>query len=588
MENLLHSELNMVLYTNSINIDYARNKFKMVFNSDPGNTFFGNLLLSKGPATQHIKKDNVNIFIHGEIYEGMNIIESFYTINKQKDKVNEALSKINGSFTILIIDERSEEVYIITDRINTKRIYFYKKDSFIILTTNPDYFKNIDSEVNIGGIASYLINGVVYNDNTLYKNIRALDKASLHKIVNGEHTKAPYWKYIFTNEYDGISKDELKKKFAEVLIQSVSRRITACKPNTCFVSLSGGYDSRFLIGAIRALNSGYKIKTFSYGMEEKRLLGDDSIASQLAKKFGFEHHFEPAYVNDLLRTISLNVKYGHGYSNFCDEVDAWLNLSKLFSKDPSSLLFVGDMFYHSSFDFTYVKDKRLPLNTVVVYPWYYIKPFLTILPAESKERLISGYDEMYQNIIQKLPDTNDFKVLKDFAYLDQRISHTLIYWREFFHRPFIKVTQPLLDNDVLDFYRKLPQVLRYKKSLYKETLHDMFPDLFEVPIAKNIWVYPSWLKEVEKNKAELFSRITHNSSSLDSIIPPQTILSLIGNDEKKNIRFGTGNTIRAVKKLSSRNDTFNNLLGGIVLRNTHITKTQLMIRLLLLREALEF
>jgi len=587
MEEYMNSEINVVLCYNAQYTKEARDKFQTVFKINPEYLFFDNLFLSKGNRTQHLEKGNIQIFIHGEIYERHDIVESFQTFYSQKDKVNLELSKLNGSFIVTIIDIQTKEVYIITDRINSRRIYFYKNNSFIILTTNPKYFRNIDNEINIGGVASYLINGVVYNNNTLYRNIHALDRASLHKIVNGEHTMETYWQYTFTNEYNGISRNELKKRFAEVLIQSVSRRIKALKPETCFLSLSGGYDSRFLLGALRTLQSGYKLRTFSYGMVEKHDSGDDVIASRMAEKFGFEHHFEPAYANDLLKTISSNVRYGHGYSNFCDEVDAWLNLSKLFSEDPSSLLFVGDMFYLPYNDLGDVKDKRMPLFAAKVFPWYNIKPFLAVLPAENQNQLFMAYDKIYQNIILKLPDTNDFKIIKDFAYLDQRISHTLIYWREFFHGPFIKVALPLLDNEVLDFFRKLPNELRYNKILYKETLHEMFPDLFEVPIARNTWASPSWMDEIEKNKSEIFNRITHNYSQLDSIIAPQVILSLIGFENKTNIQFGTGNAIRIIKKISNKNDALNNLLGGIVLRNTHINQTQLIIRLLLLREALE-
>jgi asparagine synthase (glutamine-hydrolysing) len=587
MAEYMNSELNIVLCYNAHYTKEAREKFQTVFKTNHEYVFFENLFLSKGKGTQHLEKGNFQIFIHGEIYERPDIVESFQTFYNQKDKVNQALSQLNGSCIVLIIDNQSKEVYIITDRINSKRIYFYKNDSFIILTTNPRYFKSIDNEINLGGIASYLINGVVYNNNTLYRNIHALERASLHKIVNGEHTMETYWQYSFTNEYVNIPKDELKKRFAEVLIQSVSRRIKALKPDTCFISLSGGYDSRFLLGALRTLQSGYKLRTFSYGMVKKHDSGDDVIASRLAEKFGFEHHFEPAYANDLLRTISLNTRYGHGYSNFCDEVDAWLNLSKLFSEDPSSLLFVGDMFYLPYYDFGNVKDKRLPLFAAKVFPWYYIKPFLAVLPAEIQNQLITAYDEIYQNIILKLPDTNDFKIIKDFAYLDQRISHTLIYWREFFHGPFIKVAQPLLDNEVLDFFRKLPNELRYSKRLYKETLREMFPDLFDIPIAQHTWVLPSWMDKIENNKQAIFKRIIDNKSRLDDIIPSDTIMSFINNN-KVDIQYKTENFIRILKKVSVQHDVLNNLLGGILLNHTHVKHSQLIIRLLILRETLEY
>lgn len=582
----MSAELNALICFDSCLYNELNIKFLNTFNVQPTHTYLDKFLIHAGNEIQYMDEGSVKAYIYGDIYEGFGHFNLFLETLTQKQRPDNMLADVNGSFIAVIVDTTTQEFYVITDRINSKRFFYHDAGDFILLTNSPRHLSNFTSSVDAAGVASFLINGAVYNNHTLFKNVMSFDRACIHQITHTGISSHTYWHYDFTNEYAGIPKPELKKKFADVLMKSMERRIHSMKPETCFVSLSGGYDSRFILGALREFGGTFDLRSFSYGMNNKELLGDDVIAEELAALAGIQHHFESAYNNDFLATLSLNAQYGGGLANFCDEISAWIKLGALFSGSAKPFLFVGDMFYHSSPDIKLTEKKDLAAYAVNINSWQQIMPVLDLMPDNLRQELITEYENLYLAILKRLPDSNNYKIIKDFAYLDQRIAHTLNYWREYTQGPFVKVTQPLLDNDILDFHRKLPDDKRFAKSLYKETLREMFPDLFTVPIAKNVWSYPSWIGEIVKNKDELIQRLLNKKSLLDDIIPREVVQTFITD---ANRGYDTSNVnifLKVLKRVSYRNDDLHQALAGYVAEKTRIAKTKLMIRLLLLRESL--
>lgn len=556
--------------------------FRTIFGQSP-DLQLGNVAVSRSGNIRYYVNGNIHIFLYGEIYDRLDLIQNLNDVNNPE--ILNLLPLINGSFFTVMVDNATNKTFIVTDRINSRKLYYRKNSTNWILTNNPQYFPKIDNELDLGGIACYLINGVVFNNNTLYRNIRIFDRASIYQIDNQEFSSKYYWQYAFTEEFKGIPKNELKKKFSHLLMKSVSRRIDALKPEVCYLSLSGGYDSRFLLGALREFKNDLLVRTFSYGTETKLDSGDDFLAEKISASIGFKHQMIPAYLNDFVGTINLNAEYGFGLSNFCDEVDAWMQLSDQFKENPSSLLFVGDMYYMPSRDYDMIKDKRISLYASKIYPWHYLSPFLKYLPKNISEDLVNGYSSIFQGILERLPSTKKFNDLKDFVYLDQRITHKLMLWRELFHSPFIKVAIPLLDNDVLDFIRKLPVEYRHKKALYKETIREMFPDLFEFPMAKNVWAYPSWHEESIRSYRDVYNQIISRNSKLDQIISPEIISFLV--KSKDNFKEDKPQKFyRVIRKLSGKFDFVNDVFADYLLKNYLINADNLITRLLLLKRVL--
>src|SRR5207244_4484869 len=71
------------------------------------------------------------------------------------------------------------------------------------------------------------------------------------------------------------------------------------------VFLSGGVDSSTLVAAIRDVEPGRRLLTFSIGMEEKSF-DETPFAAQVARLFGTEHRthaFTPSEMRDTVREL---------------------------------------------------------------------------------------------------------------------------------------------------------------------------------------------------------------------------------------------------------------------------------------------
>jgi hypothetical protein len=121
----------------------------------------------------------------------------------------------------------------------------------------------------------------------------------------------------------------------------------------------------------------------------------------------------------------------------------------------------------------------------------------------------------------------DPRVAQDHLYLDQRLSNTLMMWREFFQTPHVRVANPFLDNTVVDFVESLPASLRSEKVLYRRALTAAMPDLFQIPLSHGGWNAPDWAKELRASAGQIRD-LLETPSRLDELIPPEAIARLLG------------------------------------------------------------
>ena len=73
-------------------------------------------------ATDNISGDS--IILIGEFYNFPDEDTIHYLLNKFQKNEHNFVSELNGSFAIIFIKKREDKVYVVTDRVNTRRIYY--------------------------------------------------------------------------------------------------------------------------------------------------------------------------------------------------------------------------------------------------------------------------------------------------------------------------------------------------------------------------------------------------------------------------------------------------------------------------------
>jgi hypothetical protein len=235
-------------------------------------------------------------------------------------------------------------------------------------------------------------------------------------------------------------------------------------------------------------------------------------------------------------------------ANFCYEIDAWMKIRSEFSNQARSALLGGD----ECFGWT---DCELQcntdvLNSVSIHSFEVLSWLSAVLPKRTYSMLYDGLEEELVDIIKRCPPTRDYHDSKDFLYLDQRLSNHILPWREFFAGQFVNVRNPFLDNSILDFMMKVPSFLRRGKVLYRETITNMFPELFGFARARRSGHEIDWRRQFSAQQSSVESLILTTESKLDKIIPADVVLHLLR--DRKNMRQGNLPPIVVATKIATK------------------------------------
>jgi asparagine synthase/glutamine amidotransferase-like protein len=380
------------------------------------------------------------------------------------------ISELRGSFTCLIYDYRLDKAFLFNDRRGSRPL-FYKNECDGNISFSPEVSRLAlpTEKVSNDAACEFILFGSYYSDHTLFEDIKKLPQASLLTFSKDGFACSQYWRLNF-NPADTNSREEpLIDECNELILHSTKRILRSTKKP--FLFLSGGTDSRVLLGAILEVNGA--IPTASYGTEE----GDDfSVAKLLADENNllFEEFILPssppisAYIDtslasdcraetidtptmgDVFRLLSRK------YSTFIngDECFGW---GATVNSHTEAFKAVGIL------DFTDASSLR---------DWL-IKKNKKETPLIIKRTLSALYKEA--NTV----NTND---LKDLLYYENRMGNMLNGFTANKLR-YLEQGRPLLDEDLMEFVSNLPRRYRDDKYLLRKVLSTKYPQFMKIPLS---------------------------------------------------------------------------------------------------------
>lgn len=474
--------------------------------------------------------DNIIILLSGNIYqddlyENTSIQE--YLLNKYSLYKKDFVKYLNGSFCVFFAQKNTSEIYFATDRLNSRKIFNFKKGKKFLFSTDIKDLPLNDCELSYAGLTSYLLNGAMHNDLTFFNEIKKLERASLHKVIDFKVISNKYWDYYFTNEYENRSESDLAEELNHIYLQSLKRKIYGKK--NIFVSLSGGYDSRAVAAMLKKIldtNSG--VLCFSYNFGDYLKDTDSDIAGQIAESLGFPFKTLNSYKGNLFNTMKHNAELGQGLAYFSIEWDAWEDINKDFEHCNNGILLTGDMHEGGRISIQFHGNLKRALEKVTIYGSEFLKEFKDYIKSDMLQNLRENWDIEHTKILNKASDYDNIVNLIDYLYIDQRIPNVMCVARECFQIPFIETSTPYFDNDVLDFIRKLPPSLRDNMKLHKTALRTKYPEIFKIKISTEHWgKQPNWINEISSFSNVFIDDINKHDSMLDKVIPPEKIINSI-------------------------------------------------------------
>lgn len=246
------------------------------------------------------------------LYENKNYIISFegVCLNKKKsklldfilrnieDKELKFLSELKGVFSGFIFHKESKDLFIFTDPLSTKPIYYYQSESLFIFASELKVISRfllnskINTRENVDAWRCILTFGYLLEDITPIQGVKKLMHGSyLH--VNFHENSSKLYKYynLPSHSQKELTDRELMENIYEKIVKATKLEWEKDDEYNYdhFGFLSGGLDSR--LNVLLASKLGYKnINTLTFSQTGTL---DYKISSAISKDECFNHTFLP-------------------------------------------------------------------------------------------------------------------------------------------------------------------------------------------------------------------------------------------------------------------------------------------------------
>jgi asparagine synthase (glutamine-hydrolysing) len=448
--------------------------------------------------------------------------------------------RLLGMFAFAVCDARDGTLMLCRDRFGQKPLYFAETADALVfasemraLRRHPGVWSRIDRRV----LAKYLAYEMVPWPHAILEGVKKVPPGHRVLVRGGRVVSSSRYYALRFEPKPAISVEDAKAGLWQHLTRSVQSQLMSDVPLGIF--LSGGVDSSALVAAVRAVDPGGKLVTFSIGFDEPSF-DESPFAAEVARAFGTDHRvrmFTAAELRETVRelprlldepfadssllptyllsrfaretvTVTLGGDGGDellaGYDTFAAHRYArlWNAFVPRFVERGLVRPAVGLLPLRTanmSLDFRarqFLRGARLP---EAMRSWGWMAAFH---PDEISE-LLPGSQERYESLFEELAEVERAEPARD--PIDRQVR-TLV--RTYLAEDILtkvdrasmavslEVRAPFLDHELADWVNRLPGDMkmrgRQKKWLLRETLRGRLPDAildrrkkgFGIPLAK--------------------------------------------------------------------------------------------------------
>ena len=414
------------------------------------------------------------------LYQGKPLNEGIVNVFKEiiyRSGIKAVIRDISGHFQMVVYLKERGECYVVCDKTSSHPLYYAQTADFIVFSPEPLAFKALKQygwspTIRKGAIFEYLSAGYLWGDECFWKEVKRLGPGKLICLDHEGIKIETYWQMSF--ERSGVNEQSLIGE----LYESIRKDIRDLPKGKKILTLSGGYDSRALLGFLKASNEQVNTISYSFGSKaEKRM--DMDLGGYYAAKAGASCSCYQASTDDPLRLIadihSVVLATG-GENHFSISQDA----------------FLGVEFYRrlaDQYDYMIRGDEVWGWEDFAVdYSMAFRESRLFNLDEMANPKKIMNRD-MYDCGIKYINGRREEFIkecgtpkilandLKDYLYWRHREAR-LLQSMAYFRRCYIPHFAPFLFDRTLSVIQKTPSKHRVQKNLFIKMSRKMFPELF--------------------------------------------------------------------------------------------------------------
>ena len=398
------------------------------------------------------------------------------------------LKKTGGIFAIVV--KRVNTIWIAVDIARSMPLYY--SDDLRVLSDSAEIIRKalgISADAtNAFRMAELMAGGSVSGSHTVYKEIRQLCMGQAAEIAKSEIYIEEYYHHL--QPIRVCTRAEAIHTLQEVAGITFRRVLKAVGKRPIVLSLSGGYDSRFVACMLKELGA-ENVSCYTYGVESSF---ESQQSKKVAEALGYRWTCVTYHNEEIAEEIEgENLKYidsfsGHDYSVYLQNYWAVKQLKES-GWIPDNAVFLTGL-CHDMPTGEYVPEKAsipLPITSESVatyivdsrFPRYHWK-------AEARKNYEKELLDEIRRILPQISNYQEFVQTVDVLETGYRHSRAFLHMNrvhEFFGYEWLL---PCWDRGLLDMWYSLPAEYRVHQNLYEEWITEVLCAKYGVGTKKTI------------------------------------------------------------------------------------------------------
>jgi hypothetical protein len=368
-------------------------------------------------------------------------------------------------------------------------------------------------ELNLAAVADFLANGQYVIDHTLLEGVNTVDGANVLRIGRDGVSWHKYWNYQIVPDGRDRGTSYYRDTLAQLLRQAVHRRLQTS--STHGILLSGGYDSRAILGCCLEKKRAQELHTVSWGRAEDIPGSDCDIARSLAHELGTDHRFYEISAEKVIGDFREFVFLGEGLTEYAQSYDLFQSIR---AEQGIDIAFRGDESFGISDTASLTTHDELTANRAAdIRALPYMQQWQRVLKPSCYQELCNLGQENRLQLRSRCHEENAYSQYLCLAF-ESKLRHELIPL-DYAISLAMECFTPWLDRDILDFVITVPIERRLRKRYSRGTVVHMFPELFaEMATGHNLIDWSASFRSSPKLERYVYEQLIESGSLVTEFI----------------------------------------------------------------------
>ena len=435
----------------------------------------------------------IGIFMYGKVYDydkeaselrsrGHQFAignDAEFCLHSYEEYGTDFVQSLNGSFVLIIYDLKQAEVTIVNDRYGLRPLYYNMSDGKLLFASEVKAILEVpafDKKLNEDTIAEFFaFHGEILGNKTFFEGIETLPPASVLTYDGKRISIKQYWDLDYEPDYS-LSQDEIAEQLVQAFRKAVDIRL---RDNLRYcVSLSGGLDSRSIVGAMDKERRRDCV-AITFGVQK---YDEFKIARVIARKAGMRHiqveihpdEMVTPYAEEVVRiTDGMDTIQVMFLPFVCRTMKRYADV--VFNGANADVILGGNELGHPA---VFTAKNNEELSRVIHARRIFTDRMLARLftddfYARVKDVPTRSVEDYLDNLQGHPANRLSYFIIQNYARRFNNMGSVVA-------RNFVEEVGPPYDNNFIDIVTKVPPELRANHRIYRKFLMKLAPELAAV------------------------------------------------------------------------------------------------------------